>query len=262
LWYALHTYQGKIDFAVGLAIVASAAWMWRRGILRLHPAAWYFLPLGAAVYFAMPLVMMRSWGADLRLPAAILLLAIGFVSWRLGGANVRRAFLIGVCSLTIVRIAVVEVAWRELTGISSDIRESTARLEPGSKVIVGRTPSAWWAAAMGHVPCIVIIERSGLCALEFSDPLQQILVVKPPYRAITGGYSDEAIPLADLLSPPSASIAAPNGRIYWSRWTEDYDYLYLLTAEPNDDPAPEWLHAVYKGRGFQLFRIRHAGASQ
>src|SRR5207245_1608197 len=97
----LRTYDQKLDLAAGLLMAAFAAWMGWRGSLRLHPAARFLLTLGGAVYLALPVVMMRSFGADLRLPVALLFLLIGFLSWDLGDRPLRAAFLTGLSLLTL-----------------------------------------------------------------------------------------------------------------------------------------------------------------
>jgi hypothetical protein len=81
-------------------------------------------------------------------------------------------------------------------------------------------------------------------------------VVKPPYRAMTGGFNDGPPSLTELLSPPDSSPADPSGRIYWRNWAADYDYVYLLgDGGPEASPAPGRLAQVAAGEDFRLYRV-------
>jgi hypothetical protein len=86
--------------------------------------------------------------------------------------------------------------------------------------------------------------------------LQQVLYVKEPYHAFAGGYDDDPIPLPELLVPPRRSHAAPSGRIYWTDWPRDYDYVYLISTTSGTNPAPEQLQLAYDGDQFQLYRVK------
>ena len=64
-------------------------------------------------------------------------------------------------------------------------------------------------------------------------------------------------------TPPSVRQllqAAPriegDGPPYWSRWSRDYDYLYVLFTEPDyANPDPLRLEPLYVGDRFVLYRI-------
>jgi hypothetical protein len=80
--------------------------------------------------------------------------------------------------------------------------------------------------------------------------------VKPPFRAMTGGYDDDPPKWTELRAPPGWSPETPSGRIYWVDWQDQYDYLYLLSTEPGDpNPMPGRLTRVYDARHFQLYAI-------
>ena len=43
---------------------------------------------------------------------------------------------------------------------------------------------------------------------------------------------------------------------YWSKWTTDYDYVYVLFTDPSyENPDPTRLTTVFTGNRFALFRI-------
>jgi hypothetical protein len=133
--------------------------------------------------------------------------------------------------------------------------KSLALIDRGSKVLIVEMDDEYghW---MHYLGCSVIIERSSLCSLAFSDPRQQVLVVKPPFRSIAGGFNDDPPTLSELRNPPRQSPAAPSGRIYWTDWRNTYDYVYLLSTTPGaPDPLPDELGLAYDGSHFQLYRV-------
>ena len=56
-----------------------------------------------------------------------------------------------------------------------------------------------------------------------------------------------------------AAAEADGGKAgYWSRWTADYDYLYVLFTSPGyENPDPLRLIPVYAGDRFVLYQIRN-----
>jgi hypothetical protein len=43
---------------------------------------------------------------------------------------------------------------------------------------------------------------------------------------------------------------------YWSRWTSDFDYVYVLFTDADfENPNPARLTAIYAGDRFVLYRI-------
>ena len=169
--------------------------------------------------------------------------------------------------LALFRTVAVEAAFRRYDRIVADMRASLALIPRGSRVVVAEAaspaPDDALAGAVEELPLLAMIERSSLVSLAYSHPLQQILVVRPPYRTSTGGFSDQPIPLPLLLSPPNGFPAGqeplfdPSGRIYWRDWPHDYDFVYVIDRAAPDSPAPGRLDLLYAGRRFQLFRVLH-----
>jgi hypothetical protein len=111
-----------------------------------------------------------------------------------------------------------------------------------------------------ELPMLAMIERSSLVSIAYSHPQQQILVVKPPYREMTGGYSDQPVALPDLLDdtppdPHDAPLYDPTGRFYWADWERNYDYVYVIYRSGQPNPAPDRLALLRNGDRFQLFRV-------
>jgi hypothetical protein len=244
------------DAVAGLVLLALGGWAYRRGIVRLHPAGFYIAALGVLAFLATPVSIMSAWGADLRQPLGYLFILIGFLDWQLALPRARHVFLLVLAGLVLARILFIEYAWSTLEPTNVEMTKSFARITRGSTVLVAESDNAYghW---MHYIPCRVMIERSSLCSLAFSDPQQQVLVVNPPFRAMAGGFNDDPPKLRELLNPPRESPESPSGRIYWADWRNTYDYLYLLSTTPGAaNPLPGKLNLAYEGAHFQLYRIR------
>lgn len=257
LFFAIESQQlSRIPDAVAaVALIALGLWAYWRRILRLHPAAVIIGLIGLVAFLATPVDIMSAWGADVRQPLGYLFILIGFLDWQLPTPSARRIFLFALTTFVLARTAVVEYAWRTLEPTTISMTRSMAAIEPGSRVLIAEADNAYghW---MHYLGCEVVIERSSLCSLAFSDPRQQVLVVKPPFRAIAGGFNDDPPPLSEILHPPRSSSASPSGRIYWADWPNTYDYIYLLSTTPGaPNPAPDKLKLVDDGSEFQLYRI-------
>jgi hypothetical protein len=244
------------DAIVGALLLVLGLWAYWRGFVRLHPAGAVIAVAGLVAFLATPVNIMSAWGADVRQPLGYLFILIAFLDWQLAAPRARAVFLLALTALVLARTVVVEYAWSTLAATNSDMSKSFALIARGSKVLIAEVDNEYghW---MHYLGCQAIIERSSLCSLAFSDPRQQVLLVKPPYRAIAGGYNDDPPTLSELLKPPRESPAAPSGRIYWADWPNTYDYVYLLSTAPGaSNPLPEKLSLAYDGPHFQLYRVR------
>ena len=258
-------YDPRSDLLAMLAMAAALAFALRRGMLGMHPFGWVLLAVAAAAYMIVPNQLFGTWGAADRLPIAVLLVLLGAMRWTLASARTRAVFLAVLALLAIFRVASVEAAFRRYDRIVADMRASLALIPRGSRVLVATAAPAGaddaLAGAVEELPLLAMIERSSLVSLAYAHPLQQILVVRPPYQASTGGFSDQPIPLPLLLAPPDRFAAGhrppfdPSGRIYWRDWPRDYDFVYVIDRAGPDSPAPGRLALVYAGDRFQLFRV-------
>jgi hypothetical protein len=124
---------------------------------------------------------------DMRLPIAFLFVLLGFLEWNLP-IRARVVFLVTAACLLVIRIGVVSYAWQQTAIDAVEMMQSAESIDPGSRILVatgdGASSAPLWLI---YLPCLMTIERSSLVSLTFSDPTQQIVNVKPPYRAMTGG---------------------------------------------------------------------------
>jgi hypothetical protein len=261
LYFAIDTYSDPIDFALVGIVAALLAWTALRGELRMHPAGWVLVGLGTIVYLAMPNILFDTYVADERLPAALVLVAMSFLSWQGAGRIARPAVALVLFLVLAVRVAEVGTTWIALAHETSDVRASTGLIARGSRVLVGSSDqlsdNEARDFALAHAACLAIIERSAFVANAFVFPGKQIMEARPAYRQIAE-LVDGDLPTIEQLAAASKTTAEPQGTgEYWRQWPRNFDYLYLMyTAQDEANPFPELLTEVYAGDRFKLYKIR------
>lgn len=256
LWYLAKTYYKAYDLFAGAAIAGCALWAWHRRWLRLHPAGWFILGVAAPVYIALPFAVMSAFHVDDRFPLGPALVLCGFLAWDLSDLARQRRFLIVLTALLLLRVGGVEAASSRLQETVAAFDRSLDLVRPGSKIMVAQTDGVIPILdTLEALPCLAMIERSSLVSNAFAHPAEQVLAVKPPYRAFTGGFGDPPDTM-ELLDPPQWSPHTGSSRIYWRHWSQDYDYLYVISVGDAPNPEPDRLTLLDRGPHFQLYRIR------
>jgi len=248
-----------VDALISIVVIATiAGTAWWRGILRLHPAAASLVVAGLAAFLAAPSEIMGGSGVDSRLPIAFLFVAIGFLDWNLPARRGRATFSLAFALLLASRLGLVEYAWREMAVDTADMEQSAAAIKGGSKILVAQVdhPTYRGSSWLYYLPCLMMIERSSLVSLAYSDPAQHVLRVMPAFRNMTGGFNDDPPSLSELVSPPSTSPSSPSGRIYWADWAKNYDYVYLVSLNGESPTVPESLKEIYEAHHFRLYAVQ------
>mgnify|MGYP001061471346 CR=1 FL=1 len=264
LRYLVLSYAPRWDLLALIAILAGLLWAIRKRRVFMHPFGWVLLAVVLPVYLVIPNEAMGTSGAAVRMPVAVMFVLFGVLRWNLPDATAQRAFLLAVTALAVFRLAPVEAVVRQYNAIADDVRASLPLIQPGSRVLIAADYSRREEAlqSIQELPMLALIERSSLVSIAYSHPQQQILVVRPPYRAMTGGYSDQPVALPDLLKhtlpdPDAQPLYDPSGRLYWADWERNYDYVFLIYRSRQPNPAPDRLALLRDGDHFQLFRVIH-----
>ena len=182
-----------------------------------------------------------------------------------------RGFATVLVLLLAVRVLEVQSVWADLARQTNAFRESVAHIDRGAKVLVAYAdPEAGEEARdlwLSHAACLAILERSALVTTAFTVVGKQILHVRDDYRGRVDTEDGTPPTVKQLLKPTEAwdddDDAEPG---YWSRWADDFDYLYILFTRPDfENPDPVRLAPVYAGDRFMLYRVGEAqiaGGSQ
>ncbi len=265
LYYIFQNYSDLFDLSLATLVIGGTIWAARTRMISLHPVGWYLLALGIAVFMAMPRQFFSSWVADQRLPIALVFMLIGFVDFRDSHRWARYFLYVFVLGIACARFASVFLVWQQLDHTYSDFRLSVGMIEPGSTVLVANAdePSGSDAlnAPLSHAACIAMLERSSLVSTAFSVPGKQVLSVKQKYRDRVDTLDGDPPTVSQLVAAANQDrSAAPDH--YWDRWTEQFEYVYVLYTDNRDNLAPDLMKLVYQGPHFQLYKVNQASEEE
>jgi hypothetical protein len=267
LYAVIGAYSNGVDVTLLAILAAAIAWTaWRR-TLHLHPVGWIVLGLGGIAYLAMPGFMFSTYMADQRLPIALVFLAIGCANVELRRPFERVTIVALLAFVLVVRVAEVEVNWRDLSRETLALGDSVRHIEQrGPRILVGQANETdadeVQDYVLGHAACIAVIERSALASTLFTIAGKQVIQARPVYRGqVETGDGD--LPTIEQLATArdaAASDSPGENAPYWLRWQNKFDYVYIVYSHngaPN--PFPELLTLVYDSDHFQLYKITKRG---
>ncbi len=241
----------------GLVAIA-AGWAIYRRALRVHAFGWMLLAVSAILYLAMPRMLFDTYMADQRLPISIAFMVLACGQLNVRSRFTRPAFAAVLVTLLALRIFEVQTVWNEASQTTDAFRQSINHIERGSKVLVAYADADAGEGlrdhGLVHAACLAIIERSSLVTTAFTVVGKQILRARADYRDrvdTEDGTPPSVAQLLELAADPEMESDA-----YWSDWTADYDYVYVLFTRPNqENPDPSHLAAKFVGERFALYRI-------
>lgn len=258
LIFVIEAYSHVATILLAAIVVSALAWWTSRRALKFHPFGWALLIVGGLTYFAMPRIMFDTYMADQRLPISLAFMVIACAHLTLRGQVMRRGFATLLVLVLAVRVLEVQTVWHELSLETDSFRNSVRLVDRGSKVLVayadptrGDDMRELW---LTHAACLAIIERSALVTTAFTVIGKQVMHARADYRAEVD--TEDGTPPSVKQLVQSEDRPAGLQPAYWQRWTEDYDYLYVLFTGPNyENPDPALLTPVYAGARFVLYRI-------
>jgi len=261
LYYIFQNYSDLFDLTLAALVIGATVWAARARMIALNPVGWYLLGLALVVYMVMPRMFFGSWVADQRLPIAIAFLMIGFVTFKDDNRWARYFLYTFVLGVACARFVSVVLVWQQIDHTYADFRQSVAMIEPGSTILVANADDPTGTDAfnmpLSHAACMAMIERSSLVSTAFSVAGKQILSVKPEYRERVDTEDGDPPTVSQLIAAANQDRNAPP-EFYWSRWTEQFEYVYVLYTDGADNPAPDLLSLVYNGKNFQLYKVNQA----
>ena len=265
LYYIFQNYSDLFDLSLAALVIGGMIWAARTRMISMHPVGWYLLTLGIVVFMAMPRQFFSSWVADQRLPIAMVFLLIGFVDFRDSHRWGRYFLYVFVLGIACARFASVFLVWQQLDHTYTDFRLSVGMIEPGSTVLVANADepagSEAFNAPLSHAACLAMLERSSLVSTAFSVPGKQILSVKDKYRERVDTVDGDPPTVSQLIAAANQDRSAAADH-YWSRWTEQFEYVYVLYTDNPANPAPDLMKLVYQGPHFQLYKVNQASEEE
>jgi hypothetical protein len=264
LLYVIEVYSRSATFFLATIVAIAAVFAIRHRALQFHPFGWMLLAVGGFTYLALPRVLFDTYMADQRLPIALAFMIIACAHLDLRDEFVRRGFATVLVLLLAVRAFEVQGVWRELSRGTASFRDSVRHIERGSKVLVayadpdnGDNARDLW---LMHAACLAIIERSALVTTAFTVLGKQVMHVRRDYRDRVDTEDGTPPSIRQLLSHTEPTDWDwDDDPPYWSRWTTDYNYLYILfTDHDYANPDPTRLTPVFAGNRFVLYQINGA----
>jgi hypothetical protein len=258
LLFVIEVYSRAATAFLAAVVAIAAACAIRHRALQFHPFGWLLLAVGGVTYIVLPRVLFDTYMADQRLPIALAFMVIACAHLDLRDDFVRRGFATVLVVLLAVRAFEVQSVWRELSRGTSSFSESVRHIDRGSKVLVayadpdnGDNARELW---LMHAACLAIIERSALVTTAFTVLGKQVMHVRPYYRDRVDTEDGTPPSVKQLLQ--TAVQTDGDDPPYWSRWSRDYDYLYVLFTDPDyANPDPMRLEPLYAGERFVLYHI-------
>jgi hypothetical protein len=258
LLFVIEVYSQYATFVLTAIVAVAAGWAIRHRALQFHPFGWALLVLGGVTYFAMPRIMFDTYMADQRLPIALAFMVIACAHLSLRDDFLRGGFATVLVLLLAVRAFEVQSVWREIARGTTSFGDSVRQIERGAKVLVayagpdnGDNVRELW---LTHAACLAIIERSALVTTAFTVLGKQVMHVRQNYRDRVDTEDGTPPSVKQLLQ--TAEQTDGDEPPYWSRWTRDFDYLYVLFTDTNyANPEPTRLAPVYAGNRFVLYQI-------
>ncbi|HYD32118.1 MAG TPA: hypothetical protein VEB64_14855 [Azospirillaceae bacterium] len=252
-----------LDVLVATVVLGGVSWAVSRDTLRLHPAADWVLVAGVLAMTAQVVIEPLAVATDGRAPVALVFVLIGFSRWRFHSAGGRRLFVALLLALTLVRITHVGATFLRMGGVLEDLRASFRLIEPGSAILVADSDRAHWhpdyralSQALDQAVALAVVDRASLVPHTVTRNGRDTLVTEPQWRDLDGPPPVRPA-VRDLRAVLGGQGPVPSERVYWKRWTDRFDYVYVLFTEAGYDPNP-WptrLTLMHQGKHFQLYKI-------
>src|SRR3954468_19619629 len=257
LIYVIEVYSHFAAFLLTGMVAFAAGWGMRHRALKFHSFGWVLLGLGSVTYLVMPRIIFETYMADQRLPISLAFMVIACAHLNLRHQYVRTGFATVLVLLLAIRVFEVQTGWPSRARTSASFHDSVRQIDRGSKVLVAYADPDRGddvrALPLVHAACLAIIERSALVTTAFTVVGKQILHMRPEYRARVD--SEDGTPPSVEQLMKAAEAPDPDHKAYWSRWTSDFDYVYMLFTDPDfENPDPARLTAIYAGERFVLYQ--------
>jgi hypothetical protein len=238
----LRTFNPPLDRAT-LLVLASIIMM---GMLtkRLTLKSSMYWPLAgvAGAALAMPAEMATANFVDIRLPTALILLAIASSNMDFRG-KIWTTIVAGTLSVVfIMRIGYITQQWHLADRKYDEYLAAFDRLPEGATLfpaVVYPTPGHFPGAVPDfHVASWAVLKKSAFVSSIFAFPTQQPLALRRPYRDFL---------LTDLYLPRS--------EVPWDTLTAQYQYLLVIREGLLSHAVPSSLIPIFVGEDFRLYRV-------
>ncbi|MGU3540625.1 hypothetical protein [Methylobacterium sp. A54F] len=262
LWpfLALNGYSAALSGLGGIALLCLGAALARRGALLLTGPGPWLAAAFAALYAAMPWMLLDTAFVDIRVIVAATLILPAFLTVTFPDRRWQRAAGALVVGLTLASIATTAAVWTSYRDDFAGLTRAFARMEPGARLLIGHSGEALdppLADLAGypiyHAPVLAVAYADAFVPTLFTATGKQPIAAGPRDAGLALPYGGP-VPVARLVA--LAQGPAPAGTPAFLRnWLADYAYLCVV-GPPAPNPLPARLAAVAAGPRFTLYRVR------
>lgn len=259
-------YQYHLVFDVGFLLFLAALVLWGLWIRRIS-FAMRMLPtlvLLTIVYLAMPDELFTGYGADRRLPIAILLIFIAACDWRPARALWREPVVLLLTGLFVLRMALLMIVWHRSDAIYSQYFQAFDKLPRGAKVlpytIQTSTQSLEPIPTLEIAPLAIVRRDAFVPSLFTSPPLSAESVSFAPEVLKLGVATHFHITLAKDIPNRQKPGSKTLRKILGPDVVNQFDYVVLTAPQVLPKGAiPGNLKPVYRGSDFVLLKVEPRG---
>ena len=246
-----HLTLDRLTVLALIALVLGGAWTRR---LSVAPAMIGPLGLVTLATWLMPASIVTGAYVEIRLPVALILLAIAGTDFIVQDVRKIAALALIFCSLFAVRMSAITVHWQAANRQYAEFFGAIERLPPGSRIFSAivkrgyglvdfRIPTA---IPVENLVCWAVISKSALVSIIFAAPNQQPLRLAQPYRRFFS----------------TGELMARSYVMNWDAIQQQYDYLLARQDEQFRPPMPAGMGPIFMGRYFALYRMPGAAPSR
>jgi hypothetical protein len=239
----VNNYHRGLDAATFLLLAGFFGAGLKMGWLRLAKPIRYPLLLLILFFLSMPEVLLTVMSVDTRIPNVAAFLLVAGVRFN-GSRRWEVGVLAGLMALSLFRLGVVDVQWRQADRAYEVYREGISRIPPGSRLFSAVLFNGDWEpfpTPLAHLPCLAA-GRSVFVPSLFAFPAQQPIRFSQEYKNLAGRYG--GVPYLRGNQPP------------WDEVAKHFDYVWAVGKTGQiSPPSNERFSVLMAGDDFRLWRV-------
>jgi hypothetical protein len=250
LFSLFDNYDRAFDVACFVLFLALIGGLLRTRRLGLHPRLAAAAGVVFAAYLLLPSQIYGGSGADHRLPIALFLLVVAASAPRFPSRRVGMTVGAVAALVLVVRLGVIERAWRVADQVYSADVAGIDALPRGSKLTIAHPADLFHVVPVPevHLAVLAIARREAFVPGLFTIPGQQPVMLKPGFRALAEAAQPQLL-WAELVGGQAKRPEALPAAL------EQFDFVVLTDERPIRLPPHRCLEPFFVRPTFQIFAI-------
>ncbi len=263
----IYQYHLTFDIACLLLLCALFGWgLWKRRI-SVDSRLLATLGLLAVTFLAMPDELFTGYGADRRLPIAIVLILVAASDWQPKRIPWKEPAVLLVAALFIVRTAILADVWNRSNAVYSQYFAAFNEVPRGAKILpytLQPETRSLQAIPLLEGACLGIVLRDAFVPSLFTSPplSAESVSFAPSVRELglrTHFHIQRGHDVAAIHERKEVSVP----RVFQNDILSQFDYVFITRPDAlRSGMVPKELKAVYRGSTFVLLKVPHALRAQ